>query len=362
MRVRSAMPLSSSAWPSTSTRSSSCTPSSSPAWALQASARIITALAPNSEPIFDPGGPQGGAGAARRVALHVDRDRVHGDVRRGGFDVHGKGGGVAAEALRPDAEHVDRLRELLLELRAFGVGAARAERPRRGHFGEMDAKVRGAADAHADDGRRAGLAAGLEHAVDDKGFHRVDALGRHRHAQPGIVLRARALRNHLDGERVVLREVDVDHRYAAPAVVALVHARERMDHRGAQRILERGALAAAADRFLQRQAVDLDAAADPDVVDRDTGVLAEQVVRVLGDRDVADHRAEHALRTGIGLAARQPLEALLDVRRQLFQRPDVELLRGLLDQCELDLHLTSILRSRTTFAQSWLSLFMAAAN
>src|SRR2546422_1607967 len=127
-------------------------------------------------------------------------------------------------------------------------------------------------------------------------------------------------------------------------------------------MLARGTLAAAADRFLEREAVALAAAADPDVVDRDAGVLAEQVVRVLGDRDVADHRAEHALRAGVGLAGRKPVEALLDVRRQLFQRPDVELLRRLLDLSQLDLHLTSILRSRTTFAQSWLSLFMAAAN
>src|SRR3989442_12877921 len=114
MRVRSAMPFNSSAWPSTSTRSSSCTPSSSPACALQASARIITTLTPNSEAILDAGGAQGGARATRRVALHVDRHRVHRDVRRGGLDVHRERGGVAAQPLRPDAEHVDCLRELLL--------------------------------------------------------------------------------------------------------------------------------------------------------------------------------------------------------------------------------------------------------
>src|SRR5438105_864504 len=167
MRVRSAMPFSSNAWPSTSTRSSSCTPSNSPAWAPPASARIITTLTPNSEAILDARGAQGGARAARRVALHVHRDRVHRDVRGGGLDVHRERGGVAAQALRTDAEHVDRLRELLLELRAFRVGAVRAERPRRSDLGEVHAKVRGAADTHADDGRRAGLAAGLEHAIDD---------------------------------------------------------------------------------------------------------------------------------------------------------------------------------------------------
>ncbi len=45
-----------------------------------------------------------------------------------------------------------------------------------------------------------------------------------------------------------------------------------------------------ADRGLQRRAVavaELHAAADRHVVDRDAGVLAEQVVGLLGDRDVA---------------------------------------------------------------------------
>src|SRR3989441_10725539 len=148
MRVRSAMPLSSSAWPSTSTRSSSCTPSSSPAWAAPASSPAMTTAL---KTILDAGGAQGGARTARRVALHVDCHRVHRDVRRRGLDVHREGGRIAPQALRPDAEHVDRLRQLLLELRPFWVGAARAEPPRRGDLGEMHAKVRGAADAHADD-------------------------------------------------------------------------------------------------------------------------------------------------------------------------------------------------------------------
>src|SRR5690242_8422269 len=93
-----------------------------------------------------------------------------------------------------------------------------------------------------------------------------------------------------------------------------------------------------ADRFLQRDAVDLDAAADPDVVDRDAGVLAEQVVGVLGDRDVADHRAEHALRAGVAFPRRERVEAPLHVGRQLLERPDVELLRRLLDLREVDFH------------------------
>src|SRR6266850_6897030 len=113
------MPFSSSAWPSTSTRSSSVTPSRSAPWAAPARARIITTLTPNSETIFDARRSQRGARAARGVALHVHRDRVHRDVRRRGLDVHGEGGRIAAQALRADAEHVDGLGELGFQLRAF---------------------------------------------------------------------------------------------------------------------------------------------------------------------------------------------------------------------------------------------------
>src|SRR6266850_5596266 len=136
------MPFSSSAWPSTSTRSSSVTPSRSAAWAPPASTPASTRTL---KTIFDARRPQRGASAARGVALHVHRDRVHRDVRRCGLYVHGEGGRIAAQALRADAEHVDRLAELRFELRAFRIGAARAERPRRGDLGEVHAKVRRAA-------------------------------------------------------------------------------------------------------------------------------------------------------------------------------------------------------------------------
>ena len=126
-------------------------------------------------------------------------------------------------------------------------------------------------------------------------------------------------------------------------------------------MLARRALAAAPDGFLEREAVDFDAAADPDVVDRDAGVLAEQVVVALGDRDVADHGAEHALRAGVALVGCQRLEALLDIGRQHFQRPDVELLGRFLDLPQIDFHLTWILRSRTTVRQSAISSCIAFA-
>src|SRR5690348_12354149 len=107
-------------------------------------------------------------GPARRVTLDVHGDRVHGDVRRRDLDMHAERGGAAAEPLRADAEFVHGLAQLRLDPGAFRIGAGGAERPRRRDLGEMHAEVRGAADADADDGRRADAAAALDDAIDDE--------------------------------------------------------------------------------------------------------------------------------------------------------------------------------------------------
>src|SRR5688572_1927121 len=165
MRVRSAMPFNCSSCPSTRTRSSSLTPSSSAACSGSASINRSSL-----ETVFDSRRAKRRARAARRVALHVDRHRVHGDVGGGGFDVHGERGRVPAQTLRTDPQQVDGLSQRRLELGTLRILAARAERPRRRDLGEVHAEIGGAAHADADDGRRAGLAAGLQHAVDDEGL------------------------------------------------------------------------------------------------------------------------------------------------------------------------------------------------
>src|SRR5258707_15022742 len=121
------MPFSWISWPSTRTRSSSVTPFSSAASA----AVDTTNKSSNLEAIFDTRGPESRARAARGMALHVHRYGVHRNVRRRSLDVHREGGRIAAQALRPDAEHVHRLPELPLVLRALRVGAVGAEGPRR---------------------------------------------------------------------------------------------------------------------------------------------------------------------------------------------------------------------------------------
>src|SRR5690349_14403967 len=118
------MPFSWISWPSTRTRSSSFTPSRSAALTASERARSGRIL----KTIFDTCRLECRACATRGVALHVHGDRIHRDVRRRGLDVHRERGRVPAQALRADAEHIDRLGELALELRALRVGAVRAER------------------------------------------------------------------------------------------------------------------------------------------------------------------------------------------------------------------------------------------
>ena len=77
-----------------------------------------------------------------------------------------------------------------------------------------------------------------------------------------------------------------------------------------------GAFAAAADRLFHGGAIELHVAPDDDVVDRDPGVLAEQVLGAFGDGNVLDHGAEYRLAGRVGLLHQQALEALLDVVRQ----------------------------------------------
>src|SRR4051812_6383397 len=132
------MPFSWISWPSTRTRSSSRTSSSSAACTETATTNRNKTL----KAILDTGRLEELARAARRMALHVDRDGIHGDVRRRGLDVHREGGRIAAQTLRADAEHVDRFAELALELRALRISAVRAERPRRCLLGKVQAEIR----------------------------------------------------------------------------------------------------------------------------------------------------------------------------------------------------------------------------
>ncbi len=96
------------------------------------------------------------------------------------------------------------------------------------------------------------------------------------------------------------------------------------------------ARAAAADRRLERHAVELDMTTDDNVVDRNSGVLAEQIVGPLGDHDVLAHRRKDGACGRVAFALHQLGKAELDVVGQDLERADIEELCRLLDEFEID--------------------------
>src|SRR6185369_17945881 len=99
------------------------------------------AVARLSVAVLDAFGAEHGARAARRMTLHVDRNRIHRDVGRGDLDVHAERRRIPAQSLRPDAEQVHRFRELRFESRAVGIGTMRAKGPGRGDFRQVHAEI-----------------------------------------------------------------------------------------------------------------------------------------------------------------------------------------------------------------------------
>ncbi len=192
----------------------------------------------------------------RRMALHVDRDRIHRDVRRGELDVHRERGGVAAESLRSDAEHVDRVGKLVSSF----APSASAQCVPSGRVAAILARCthRSAVPPTPTPTIVGGQV--LPPASSTQSTTKVliastPSAGT-RHLQPGVVLRAAALGDHLDPQPVDrVAVIDVDHRHADAARRVLVLARQRMHDRRAQRMLARRALAAPANRGLERRAV-----------------------------------------------------------------------------------------------------------
>src|SRR5688500_7004363 len=71
--------------------------------------------------------------------------------------------------------------------------------------------------------------------------------------------------------------------------------------------------------------------ADAGGVDGDARCLADEVLLVGRNRDVAVDRLQDALAGDRGLAVERALERVSEVLRDVLQRPDVEVRRGVLD-------------------------------
>ena len=96
-------------------------------------------------------------------------------------------------------------------------------------------------------------------------------------------------------------------------------------------MLERRARGAVAQRLVDPRRMQREVLADAARVDGDAGVLADEVLLAVGDLDVAVDRLEDALPRHRRLARRGGLQRVAQVLRDVLQRPDVEVRRGVLD-------------------------------
>ena len=102
------------------------------------------------------------------MAADVDCTGHTRDMGRQRLDIHADGCGPSAESLRPDAELVDLLQHLILQLcieRIFIVGINRTKQRLLRKKGNM-VKVSSDADSYYD--RRTGIRACLLHSLDDE--------------------------------------------------------------------------------------------------------------------------------------------------------------------------------------------------
>src|SRR6266516_757293 len=248
------------------------------------------------------------------------------------LDVALENGHVAAEPHGADPRFVQELEQLVLELGDDRVGIPRPDRPRDRFLGEIHRVVGRAADPDADDPGRARLAAGADDRLEDELLDPLHAVGRDAHLQEAHVLGAGALRDALDVEPVPLRdELPVHDREPGAGVRARVLARVRVDGVRAQGVLGGRALGAGLQRLVDLGRVQREVLADAARVDGDPRVLADEVLPVIRDGHVLDDRLEHALAGRGRLAVFRLGERVAEVLRDVFQRPDVEVRRRVLD-------------------------------
>ena len=144
--------------------------------------------------------------------------------------------------------------------------------------------------------------------------------------------RARALRHALHVEPVpVGDELPVHDRQPVADVRPGVLARDRVHGVRAQRVLDRRARGAVAQRLVDPRRVEREALADAAVVDGDAGVLADEVLLAVGESTLRWIVSSTRLPGTRGLAVARGGERVAQVLRDVLQRPDVEVRRGVLD-------------------------------
>ena len=174
-----------------------------------------------------------------RMAADRDRNRETCDMRRAPLNVYGECRRRAPQ-LGPDAGLVDHLEELFLQLCILGHGMTLIDRARKSLLREECRTIHRAADADADDLRRARIRAGVLDDLHDSLLHTLDAISRNEHFHTGLILRTEALRCDRNAEAVARDDLRVDD--TRRIVLCVLTIKERLGDDGLAQIAFRVAL------------------------------------------------------------------------------------------------------------------------
>src|SRR5258705_5795956 len=259
-----------------------------------------------------------------RVALDGDGDGQRRDVAGIREHVDAEGRRVAAIALRADPEPVDAREQLLLQRVERGVRVGGADLAEQRLLRQDRGLLERAADADAQDERRARVRARHLHAVDDEVLHALDTGGRGQHQVLRTVLAAAALGHDRELELGAGRDVDVDHRRR---VVAGVHAVERRPHdRGPQIALLVALAYALVDRVVEPAPRDVHVLAELDEAHDEAGVLAVRNAPGPGHLRVVLQDLKHLLAGRRALGGQRAVEGAQHVGLELQVGAHAELL------------------------------------
>src|SRR4030095_3590886 len=191
-----------------------------------------------------------------------------------------------------------------------------------------------AADAHAQDERRARVRTGHLDALDDEVLHAVDARGRRQHRVLRAVLAPAALGHDRELELGARRHGVVDHRRSC---VARLHAVERRaDDRGAQVALFVALAHALVDRVVEAATRDVHVLAELDEAHDEPGVLAVRNAPVPGHLRVVLQDLQHLLAGRRALGGQRPVEGAQHVGLELHVGTDAKLLDRVDDGADVD--------------------------
>ena len=230
------------------------------------------------------------------------------------LNVDAQGSGLAAEALGTDAEGIDLVQDLLLQLSIVGIGVTLLGAAHQSLLGEVCSLVEGAADAHTHDDGRTGIGTcflnNLGDEVDDT-FHTV---GGTEHLDLAHVLGAEALGGNHDLQLVAGDDVVVDH---GGGVVAGVDTVQRIAHHALAQIAFAVALADTFVDGILNIAVDMDFLTDLQEHAGNAGILADGHIFIVGDVVVFDDPLQNLPGGGPGFCGMAALDAVLHILGQV---------------------------------------------